>query len=73
MNPLTYVIINLAILFLIQTGAVEVNAGRITQGAVVALYNYMRDGHIVEQGKHDDLLRKGGFYASIYNSQFAPC
>lgn len=41
LNPLTYVIINLAILFLIQTGAVEVNAGRITQGAVVALYNYM--------------------------------
>lgn len=33
----------------------------------------MRDGHIVEQGKHDDLLLKGGFYASIYNSQFAPC
>lgn len=41
LNPLTYVIINLAILFLIQTGAVEVNAGRITQGSVVALYNYM--------------------------------
>ena len=41
LNPLTYVIINLAILFLIQTGAIEVNAGRITQGAVVALYNYM--------------------------------
>jgi len=33
----------------------------------------MRDGQIVEQGKHDDLLQKGGFYASIYNSQFAPC
>jgi len=41
LNPLTYVIINLAILFLIQTGAIEVNGGRITQGAVVALYNYM--------------------------------
>lgn len=40
-NPLTYVIINLAILFLIQAGAIEVNAGRITQGEVVALYNYM--------------------------------
>ena len=41
MNPLTYVIINLAILWLIHTGAVEVNAGNLTQGEVVALYNYM--------------------------------
>ena len=41
MNPLTYVIINLAILWLIYTGAVEVKAGNLTQGQVVALYNYM--------------------------------
>ena len=41
MNPITYVIINLAILCLIRTGAVQVNAGVLTQGAVVALYNYM--------------------------------
>ena len=41
MNPVTYVIINLAVLFLIHTGAVRVEAGIITQGAVVALYNYM--------------------------------
>ncbi len=41
MNPLTYVIINLAILWLIHTGAIEVNAGNLTQGEVVALYNYM--------------------------------
>lgn len=31
----------------------------------------MRDGHIEEQGKHEELLEKGGFYASLYNSQFA--
>ena len=31
----------------------------------------MRDGHIIEQGRHDELLRKGGFYAELYNSQFA--
>lgn len=41
MNPLTYVIVNLAIVWLIHTGAVRVNEGMITQGAVVALYNYM--------------------------------
>ena len=40
MNPLTYVIINLAILWLIYTGAIEVNSGNLTQGEVVALYNY---------------------------------
>ncbi len=31
----------------------------------------MRDGHIVEQGSHQELLQKGGFYAELYNSQFA--
>ena len=31
----------------------------------------MRDGHIVEQGDHESLLRQGGFYAELYNSQFA--
>ncbi|HIQ75157.1 MAG TPA: ABC transporter ATP-binding protein [Candidatus Cottocaccamicrobium excrementipullorum] len=32
----------------------------------------MRDGHIVEQGTHEGLLAQGGFYAQLYNSQFAP-
>lgn len=41
MNPLTYVIINLATLFLIYTGAVRVEMGELSQGEVVALYNYM--------------------------------
>ena len=31
----------------------------------------MRDGHIVEMGNHEELLKKGGFYAKLYNSQFA--
>ena len=31
----------------------------------------MRDGSIVEQGNHESLLQKGGFYAELYNSQFA--
>ncbi len=41
MNPLTYVIINLAVIALIWTGAIRVETGIITQGAVIALYNYM--------------------------------
>ena len=31
----------------------------------------MKDGNIIEQGKHDELLKRGGFYAKLYNSQFA--
>ena len=31
----------------------------------------MRDGHIVEQGRHEELLQKGGFYSELYMSQFA--
>ncbi len=31
----------------------------------------MKDGHVTEQGKHEELLEKGGFYARLYNSQFA--
>lgn len=30
----------------------------------------MRDGDIVEQGNHEELLAKGGFYADLYTSQF---
>jgi len=31
----------------------------------------MRDGHIIEKGNHEELLAKNGFYAKLYNSQFA--
>lgn len=31
----------------------------------------MKDGNIIEQGNHDELLKQGGFYAKLYNSQFA--
>jgi ATP-binding cassette subfamily B multidrug efflux pump len=30
----------------------------------------MKDGDIIEQGTHDELLAKNGFYAELYNSQF---
>lgn len=32
----------------------------------------MKDGNVIEQGSHDELLAKGGFYAELYNSQFDP-
>ena len=30
----------------------------------------LKDGDIIEQGRHEELLKKGGFYADLYNSQF---
>ena len=30
----------------------------------------MKDGNIIETGNHDDLMKKNGFYADLYNSQF---
>lgn len=41
MNPLTYVVVNVGIICLIYFGALRVNSGSLTQGSVVALYNYM--------------------------------
>ncbi len=41
LNPLTYLIVNVSIALLIYVGAIRVDIGVITQGAVVALYNYM--------------------------------
>ncbi len=41
LNPMTYIVINLGILYLIYIGAIKVDAGELTQGEVIALYNYM--------------------------------
>lgn len=41
MNPVTYVIINIAVIALIYSGALQVDKGNLSQGEVVALYNYM--------------------------------
>ena len=41
LNPVTYVIINLAVVLLVHIGAVKVDTGVLTQGQVIALYNYM--------------------------------
>ena len=41
LNPLTFVLINAAVIVLIYTGGLQVNDGNLTQGEVIALYNYM--------------------------------
>ncbi len=41
MNPITFVIVNLAVVILIRVGALKVDGGLLTQGLVIALYNYM--------------------------------
>lgn len=41
LNPLTYTLINFAVVALVYVGAIRVDSGAITQGAVIAIYNYM--------------------------------
>lgn len=41
LNPLTYVIVNIGIILLVRSGAPAVDSGRLTQGELIALYNYM--------------------------------
>ena len=41
LNPLTYVIVNLAIIMIVKNGGLAVDSGRLTQGQIIALYNYM--------------------------------
>ena len=55
MNPVTYVVINLAVILLVQVGAVKVDGGLLSQGLVIALYNYMSQ-ILVELIKMADLI-----------------
>ena len=55
MNPVTYVVINLAVIVLVQVGAVKVDGGLLSQGLVIALYNYMSQ-ILVELIKMADLI-----------------
>lgn len=55
MNPVTYVVINLAIVILVRVGALKVESGLLTQGLVIALYNYMSQ-ILVELIKMADLI-----------------
>ena len=47
-------------------------AHRLSTVRNASLILVMRDGRIVEQGGHEELLQKGGFYSALYNSQFQP-
>ena len=47
-------------------------AHRLSTVRDASLILVMRDGKIVEQGRHDELLARGGFYSRLYNSQFQP-
>ena len=46
-------------------------AHRLSTIREAAIILVMKDGHIIEQGNHRELLAKGGFYANLYNSQFS--
>ncbi len=61
LNPVTYILLNLAVVVLIYTGAVRVNSGALTQGMVVALYNYMSQILV-------ELIKLAGFIINISKS-----
>ena len=45
-------------------------AHRLSTVRDASLILVMKDGSVIEQGRHDELLEKGGFYSTLYNSQF---
>ena len=51
------------------TGTATRNSGEEMRMSMAEVF-VMRDGKIIEQGTHDELLAKGGFYTTLYNSQF---
>ena len=73
LNPLTYVVVNLGIVAILQTGAVKVNTGSLTQGQVVALVNYMSQilVELVKLANLIILLSKASACAKRINGVFA--
>lgn len=67
----TEVLIQKAMDKLMQGKASFVIAHRLSTIRDADLILVVRDGNIIEQGKHDELLKQNGFYAELYNSQFA--
>jgi ATP-binding cassette subfamily B multidrug efflux pump len=66
----TEVLIQEAMLNLMEDRTSFVIAHRLSTIRNAELILVMNDGDIVEQGKHEELLARGGFYAELYNSQF---
>ena len=67
----TEVLIQKAMDKLMQGKTSFVIAHRLSTIRNANLILVVRDGNIIEQGKHDELLKQNGFYAELYNSQFA--
>ena len=67
----TEVLIQKAMDKLMQGKTSFVIAHRLSTIRDADLILVVRDGNIVEQGNHDELLQQNGFYAELYNSQFA--
>ena len=67
----TEVLIQKAMEKLMQGKTSFVIAHRLSTIRDADLILVVKDGNIIEQGKHDELLKQGGFYAELYNSQFA--
>ena len=67
----TEVLIQKAMDKLMQGKTSFVIAHRLSTIRDADLILVVRDGNIIEQGRHDELLKQGGFYAELYNSQFA--
>ena len=67
----TEVLIQKAMDKLMQDKTSFVIAHRLSTIRDADLILVVRDGNIIEQGKHDELLKQNGFYAELYNSQFA--
>ena len=67
----TEVLIQKAMDKLMQGKTSFVIAHRLSTIRDADLILVVRDGNIIEQGKHDELLQQNGFYTELYNSQFA--
>jgi ATP-binding cassette subfamily B multidrug efflux pump len=68
----TEVLIQKAMAVLMQNRTSFIIAHRLSTIRDADLILVMKDGDIVEQGKHEELLERHGFYAELYNSQFEP-